>query len=296
MSSYAVTHRTRYRYAEEVAASYGLAHLLPRDTPGQRCLQSRLDVTPVPEQAREHHDFFGNRMVHFQLHEPHRELEVVAHSVVEVAATAIDTHLLSRRAWESVRDTVRGGTDPVLLDARAYALDSPLVHSSTRMREFAAPSFPPHRPAVEAVVDLCGRIHHDFEFDPSATDVSTTAEELLDAHGGVCQDFAHLMIGCLRSLGLPARYVSGYLETDPPPDRPRLQGSDVSHAWASVHLPEVGWLDLDPTNDQVVGDRHVTTAWGRDYADVTPLKGVIFTDGTTEELTVEVDVVRRDAA
>ncbi len=292
MTAYRVTHRTRYRYAEEVAASYGLAHLLPRDTPGQVCRSARLDVVPTPDLVRERTDFFGNRALHFSLHEPHVELAVTATSVVEVTGTAPDLRVLAQRPWEDVRDTVRAGTDAALLDARTFVLDSPLVRSSARLRDWGATSFRPGRPVVEAVVDLCGRIHHDFTFEPGATDVSTTAEELLDDGRGVCQDFAHLMVGCLRSLGLPARYVSGYLETRPPPGEPRLQGSDVSHAWASIHLPVVGWFDLDPTNDLVVGDQHITTAWGRDYADVTPLKGVIFTDGTTEELAVEVDVVR----
>ena len=295
MTTYRVTHRTDYRYAEEVASSYGQAHLLPRDHARQRCRSSELAVEPQPEDLRERVDFFGNRAVHFAIHEPHTRLTVTSTSTVEVASDVAEAQLLGDRPWEQVRDELRTATDPDSLDARAYLLDSPLVATSGRLRELAAPSFAPGRGLVDAAVDLSHRIHTDVEFRPGATDVSTTIDEVLDGRRGVCQDFAHLVIGALRSIGLPARYVSGYLETDPPPGRPRLQGADVSHAWASVHVPEVGWLDVDPTNDQLVGDRYVTTAWGRDYADVTPLKGVIFTDGETEELTVEVDVVRVDA-
>jgi transglutaminase-like putative cysteine protease len=182
------------------------------------------------------------------------------------------------------------------LAALSYVLDSPQVGGSAAAAAYAVLSFRPRRPILEAVEDLSHRIHRDFRFKPGATAVGTPVEEVLARRAGVCQDFAHLTIASLRSMGLAARYVSGYLETDPPPGQPKLQGADVSHAWASVFVPQIGWVDVDPTNDQTVGDRHITVAWGRDYGDIAPLKGVIFTDGDTTSLTVTVDVRRKPAA
>ncbi len=294
MTTFLVTHRTRYRYAEEVVASYGQATLLPRSLPHQQVHDASLAIEPAPEDARERVDFHGNRSVHFTIHDPHRRLVVTARSRVEVAAPGpADLDVPAGRvAWEQVRDRVASATDPMGLDARMFVLDSPLVPASPRLAAWAAPSFPPGRPVVAAVVDLASRIHADFEFESGATTVTSTIDDLLDGGKGVCQDFAHLMIGSLRSRGLPARYVSGYIETRPPPGRPKRRGSDVSHAWVSAWIPDLGWIHLDPTNDKRVDDGYVTTAWGRDYGDITPLKGIIFTDGTTEELTVEVDVER----
>jgi transglutaminase-like putative cysteine protease len=177
--------------------------------------------------------------------------------------------------------------------ARQFVLDSPCAVVVPGVRAFAAPSFPPGRRLDEAVADLSARIHHEFEFDPASTTIATPVAEVLAQRHGVCQDFAHLAIACLRAMGRPARYVSGYLETQPPPGQPRLQGADVSHAWFAAFMPGAGWVDFDPTNDVQPGDRHVTTAWGRDYADVTPLKGVIF-GGGAHTLEVAVDMVRLD--
>jgi transglutaminase-like putative cysteine protease len=177
------------------------------------------------------------------------------------------------------------------LDARQFTLESPLVCVSPAVAEYAAPSFPPGRPVLEAAADLCSRIHAGFRYRPGSTSVTTGLDEVIEGAEGVCQDFAQLAIGCFRWRGLAARYVSGYLETRPPPGRPRHQGADVSHAWVSVFVPDVGWVDIDPTNDQFVNDRYIVTAWGRDYSDVPPLKGVIFTEGTGHELEVTVDVV-----
>jgi transglutaminase-like putative cysteine protease len=171
-----------------------------------------------------------------------------------------------------------------------FALDSPLVRASAAFAEYAAPSFPAGAPISEAVISLSSRIHRDFEFVPGHTEIDTPLEEILAERKGVCQDFAHVAIACLRSLRLPARYVSGYLETDPPPGRPKLAGADVSHAWFSVPVPGAGWLDVDPTNDQVVNGRYVVTAYGRDYSDVSPIGGIIYSHGRTERLDVTVDV------
>jgi transglutaminase-like putative cysteine protease len=200
--------------------------------------------------------------------------------------------------WSPTRHGSRGwpaydsSRDPEIVDALQFCLDSPLAASSPDLASYGRTSFVPGRPVVEALADLAERIHGDFAYTPGATSVRTSAEEVLARRKGVCQDFAHLAIGCLRSLGMAARYVSGYLETDPPPGQPRLQGADVSHAWASLFVAGAGWVDIDPTNNQLVNDRYITTAWGRDYGDVPPLKGVIFTEGTTHDLEVIVDVVR----
>ncbi len=292
MTRYRVVHRTDYRYADEVEASYGHAHLLPREHAHQRIEATDLTIEPVPGDRRDRLDFFGNRATYFSIHDPHRRLTVTSTSIVEVDDPGAAAAPALPLAWEDAAARTREAADAAGIEARGFVLDSPLVQASAQLREYAGPSFAPGRDLRDAARDLCSRIHHDFEFDASATDVSTTIEEVFDVRRGVCQDFAHLAIGCLRSLGLAARYVSGYLETDPPPGEPRLQGADVSHAWFGLYVPGAGWLDLDPTNDQLVGDRHVTTGWGRDYSDIAPLKGIIFTEGESHELSVEVDVVR----
>lgn len=285
-ATYRITHRTEYRYSARVAPSYSLLHLLPRDAPGQRCLEASITVDPAPEDQGEHVDFFGNRVAYVAISAPHRALTVTATSVVEVDASrrAAALSLFGQQTWEEVRDDRD-------VEAIHYALDSRRVEADPRFAAYAAPSFTPGRQLVEAVTDLSSRIHADFAFAPGETKVDTPLAQVLETRQGVCQDFAHIGIACLRSLGLPARYVSGYLETDPPPGRPKLTGADVSHAWFSVLFPGAGWLDLDPTNDQVVGDRHIVTAYGRDYSDVAPMSGVMYTRGRTTSLKVEVDVV-----
>jgi transglutaminase-like putative cysteine protease len=290
---YRVTHRTAYRYAEEVSASFGQMHLLPRDTAGQTCQASRVVIDPVPEYLRERTDFFGNRAAFFAIHAGHTSLSVTTTSDVAVGQPET-LGLLGVQPWEQVRDSTAAGGDngwePI-----DHLLDSTLVAASPALADYAEVSFTPGRPVLDALGELAMRIRADFEYEPGSTSVTTTVDEVLAARKGVCQDFAHLAIGCLRSLGLAARYVSGYLETQPPPGRERLQGADVSHAWAALWVPGGGWVDVDPTNRQFVDDRYVTTAWGRDYADVPPLKGVIFTEGLEHELEVVVDVVRLDA-
>jgi transglutaminase-like putative cysteine protease len=285
MASYRVTHRTSYFYASEVTSSYGQLHLLPRDAPGQRCLSSEVDVVPAPSVLRERTDFFGNRVSYFWIHEPHLELTVATTSVVQVDERPHGLSLLTGESWEEARDSASD------LDAIQFVLDSPLVVASDVYRIYAQESFTAGRSLIDAVSALCGQIHADFEYKPGSTSVATPLIEAFAKRQGVCQDFAHMGIACLRSLGLAARYVSGYLETDPPPGRPKLTGVDGSHAWLSVLVPGAGWLDVDPTNDQFTNDRYVVTAFGRDYGDVPPLNGVIYTEGKTESLKVAVDVV-----
>jgi len=289
--TYRITHRTEYRYEEDVTLSYGQLHLLPRELAHQRCISTEVRVEPRAELYVERLDYFGNRASYFEIHEPHQALTVTATSLVEVDELAAGVSLLGSRSWEDAREELRCGRLPEYLEAVEYSLDSPLARSSARYLEYAAQSFSERRPLIDAVASLCSRIHSDFEYKPGSTSVATPLAEVFEHRRGVCQDFAHFGIACLRSLGLPARYVSGYLETDAAPGREKLVGVDGSHAWLSVLIPEAGWLDVDPTNDQFAGERYIVTAVGRDYGDVPPLGGVIYTEGGTEQLRVAVDVV-----
>ncbi|HWF73900.1 MAG TPA: transglutaminase family protein [Solirubrobacteraceae bacterium] len=290
-SIYRVTHRTEYEYQKAVSASYSQLHLLPREAPGQHCRSADVTVDPAPEDYRERTDFFGNRVVYLAIHHRHRALTVTATSVVEVQERGSELSLFGQRPWEEARDAVRGGRVSEPVDAAQFVLDSPLVEAAESYREYAAGSFTPGRHLLDAVTSLCSRIHADFAYAPGSTSVTTPLAEVFEQREGVCQDFAHVGIACLRAVGLPARYVSGYLETNPPPGRAKLTGVDGSHAWLSVLVPDGGWLDVDPTNDQLVSSRYVVTAYGRDYNDVPPLNGVIYTEGRTESLRVLVDVV-----
>jgi transglutaminase-like putative cysteine protease len=287
--TYRVVHRTEYRYESEVSSSYGELYVLPRDVPGQVCRSSRVRIEPEPRDFRERTDFYGNRAVYFAVLEPHTRLTVTAESTVDVSRPG-SISLPADQAWETSRDRLRLDPGDDAFSARGFLLDSPKVVVTPAVAAYAAHSFPAGRPLTEALTELTARIHADFAYKPGSTSVRTTLAELLDGRQGVCQDFAHLAVGCLRSVGLPARYVSGYLETRPPPGRPRLVGGDVSHAWASVFVADAGWVDVDPTNDRFVSDRYVTTACGRDYGDVSPLKGVIYTESKKNELHVSVDV------
>jgi transglutaminase-like putative cysteine protease len=294
MVLYRVTHRTEYHYQSKVSASYSQMHLLPRHTSHQSCRSSEIRLEPSATHTRERVDHFGNRALYAEVLVPHEMLVVTATSVVDVSDPV--RRLAPPVSWEAVSSALTSTAfrDADLLEAAPFVLDSPMVAASAVLREYAQPSFTPACDLLEAVAHLCSRIHTDFEFRPGATTVQTTLPEVMARRAGVCQDFAHVAIGCLRALGLPARYVSGYVETDPPPGRAKMQGADVSHAWVSVFAPGEGWVDIDPTNDQFVGSRYVTTAWGRDYSDVPPVKGVIYTQGATRELRVMVDVVRVD--
>jgi transglutaminase-like putative cysteine protease len=290
-STYRVTHRTAYEYESDVSSSYGQLHLLPRDLPRQRCRSAEIVVDPMPNVYRERLDYFGNRVGYFEIRQRHVALSVTATSVVEVHERGDGFSLFGHRPWDDARDAIEGNRLPEHLEAAEFRLDSPLVEASVVYRDYARASFPPGRPLLDGVAALSSRIHADFAYTPGSTSVTTPLAEVFEKRLGVCQDFAHLGIACLRSLGLSARYVSGYLETRPAPGRPKLTGVDGSHAWLSVFVPGAGWLDVDPTNDQFVGPRYVVTALGRDYGDVPPLNGVIYTEGKTEGLKVAVDVV-----
>jgi transglutaminase-like putative cysteine protease len=281
-------HRTTYHYGDAVSTSHHEARLSPRELEHQHTISHTIEIVPRPALRRRRFDYFGNRALHFGLSEPHRALEVVATSVVEVHAMLLPDPARTA-AWETVRDTLRREPRRDVLDAYEMSFESPRVQLLPELGEYAAPSFVAGRPVLEAVRDLTRRIHADFTYDGTATEVSTPLEQVMKVRRGVCQDFAHVMLGCLRSVGLAARYVSGYLLTRPPPGKPKLVGADGSHAWVATWVPELGWVDFDPTNDMIPGEEHVTIAHGRDFSDVTPIRGVIM-GGGAHALTVAVDV------
>jgi transglutaminase-like putative cysteine protease len=283
-----VAHRTTYTYGDAVSTSHHEAHLAPRDGESQRTLAHDVAISPSPSVRRERFDFFGNRALHFSIREPHRTLEVLAVSLVELSALPPPV-LAAPPAWEEVRDRLATDRRRDVLDAYALSFDSPLVRGGPEVRDYAASSFTPGRPLLDAVRDLTTRIHADFHYDTEATEVATPVKEVLRRRRGVCQDFAHLQIACLRAFGLAGRYVSGYLLTRPPAGRPKLVGADASHAWVGTFVPDFGWIQFDPTNDLLPSDEHVTVAWGRDFTDVTPVKGVIL-GGGKHEVRVSVDV------
>jgi len=286
--NYHVRHRTTYHYEDAVSVSHHLLHLTPRNFGRQTCRESHLSIVPAPQVTREHRDYFGNLLTSFTLDEPHECLIVEANSDLEVSRPDGPDFSISQR-WDSVRDAFGGEARGEMLDAYQFVFDSQRVSANPQFAAYARASFPDGRPLLEAALDLTHRIHQDFLFDKKATEVATPVASFFEKRRGVCQDFAHFEIACLRSLGLAARYVSGYLRTIPPPGRPRLRGADASHAWCSAWCAEAGWVDFDPTNDCVPADGHITLAWGRDYSDVSPIYGVL-RGGARHRLQVEVDV------
>jgi len=287
---YRVRHLTRYQYAAPVSLCHDLAHLRPRDLPGQRCISTQVRVLPLPAVHQQHEDLFGNRVDYIGIQQSHRELTVESLSEVELLGRTLPDPAQDM-PWEQARDWTRSGSDSLALDIRLVQLDSPAITPGAEIIEYGGASFAPGRHLLEAVADLMARIHQDFAYDPHFTTVATPLGDVLAHRRGVCQDFAHLAIACLRGQGLPARYVSGYLETLPPPGQDKLQGSDASHAWFGVYLPAWGWVDFDPTNNQIPMDQHITLAVGRDFSDVAPLKGVVY-GGGDHSLQVAVDVER----
>ena len=286
MTRYAVTHVTTYTYTEPVSLCQNLAHLAVRACDRQQAEPSSLVIAPEPAVVEERHDYFGNPTHHFTIQEPHRELTVTATHSVSVFPTSPPA---ITPPWEQVRDRLGRDHSPAWLDAGQFAFDSRYAAADPRYAEYAADSFTPGRPILNAALDLVHRVHSEFAYDPRATTVATPVAEVFADRRGVCQDFAHFLLACFRSLGLAARYVSGYLSTVPPPGRPRLVGADATHAWVSLWCGDAGWVDLDPTNDQVPTDRHILLAWGRDYDDVSPLKGVIL-GGGQHKVKVSVEV------
>lgn len=285
---YRISHNTTYHYSEPASLSQNELFLRPRETATQSVPERQLTIEPHPQYLHQRLDYFGNFTHIFMVQQPHKELSMTATSIVETAAP-VPPEPSRTLPWETVVQKLRSHEQPETLDAYQFCFASPLITINSAVTAYARPSFPPEIPVLEGAVDLMGRIFTEFTYDESATTVDTCVEQVLADRKGVCQDFAHLAISCLRSLGLAARYVSGYLETMPPPGKPKLIGADASHAWLSIYVPGEGWVDLDPTNNLIPGEKHITLSWGRDYADITPVKGVVM-GGGTHTLSVMVDV------
>ena len=285
-----IAHTTHYTYPQPVSYCYNLAHLRPRSFGRQTCLGTTLNVTPRAAVMDERLDFFGNHLHYFAVQQSHQALTVSAISEVQVDPQTGLFDTGASAPWHAVRAQL-SANDP---DTALYRMESPFTPLTDELTHYAQASFSENRPLLDGVHDLMQRIHQDFTYDPHFSTVATPLADVLQHRRGVCQDFAHLAIACLRAMGLAARYVSGYLETEPPPGQPRMIGADASHAWFSVYDPQSGWIDFDPTNNQVPMERHITTAWGRDYGDITPLKGVIFGGGDSHTLDVSVDMQRLD--
>jgi transglutaminase-like putative cysteine protease len=305
-STYDIVHTTTYAYSESVLVSQHVARLSPRPLPHQRCVEHTLHIDPEPAVRNEHLDYFGNRTTFFSIEQRHRALTVTARSRVIVAPRSVPASGPERGgepmegglemppggvpAWEAATDRT-----VLPIDALECVFDSPSIRRSQKFSEYAAPCFPAGRPLDEALAELTRQIFEDFVFEPGSTTVTTDLEDVFTRRRGVCQDFAGVQMSCLRSLGLAAQYVSGYLETIPPPGLPRRIGADASHAWVAVYCPGVGWLESDPTNNMVPSTAHLTVARGRDYGDVSPIRGVIL-GGGEHSLHVSVDVARVDVA
>ncbi len=302
MILYQVRHETVYAYTDVVAVSHNVAHLLPRSGDGQELRKLELRIEPTPSTVRWFDDYFGNPAVFFIVTEPHDRLRVLSESRIEIEPRATLDPAASP-PWERVVETLRAPGDPEVLAASEFVHDSPFVAAREALADYAQPSFGAGRPLLDAAHDLCRRIHREFSYDPEATTLATPLEEVLAERHGVCQDFAHVMIGGLRSLGLAARYVSGYIrspartperagDAEGEKEQEDLVGADASHAWVSVFCPTGGWVDFDPTNDVLPSDRHALLGWGRDYDDVSPLQGVTLGGGLQ---TVKVGVEMRPA-
>jgi transglutaminase-like putative cysteine protease len=293
MTAYRVRHQTSYAYEAPVLHAHHLAHLRPRRFEYQTPRRTLLEIVPVPRDQHREEDYFGNDCDVLEVLSPHERFDIVAISEVDIKErpmlSRISEEPWKKLQWQAVATQL--SEDTGLLFAREYCFDSPLVRAHPMLRDYAVPSFEPKRPLLEGALELNDRIHSDFRYEPAVTDVTTPLAQVMRERRGVCQDFAHVMVGCLRSIGLSARYVSGYLETVPPPGQPRLVGSDASHAWAAVFFPGLGWLDLDPTNALLPNQSHITVAYGRDFSDVSPVKGVVL-GGGRHHVKVGVDVQR----
>ena len=286
---YHVVHETRVIYQSPVTLSQQHLHLTPRSFPYQAIESHEVWVNPLENDGVDGMDYFGNKTRQLTISTPHQSLLVHAESTVALMQRHDAERIKGTSSWESLRNRLQQGMDPAMLDAYRYLYASPHVICSLELEAFARISYTPGRPQLDAALDLTQRIFDEFEFDDDATDISTPLEDVLRGRRGVCQDFAQLMIGCLRSLGLPARYMSGYILTHPPAGQPRLIGADASHAWASVFCPGLGWVDFDPTNRCLVQHDHITLGWGRDFSDVTPMRGVVL-GGGEQDLEVRVTV------
>jgi transglutaminase-like putative cysteine protease len=285
---YKVVHETRYVYSAPVAQGHHFGHLTPRSTPWQQVHEHKLAFEPQPSEVADLDDYFGNHSVRFLINRPHEVMQVRASSTIDVQEQNLDT-TLARAPWESALCASFYEVEPI--SVAEMRLPSQHVELLPETRHYASQFFTPERPWLDALVDLTLHIRKDFVYDPKATTVSTPVSEVFENKRGVCQDFAHLMLSCLRSLNLPARYVSGYILNEPPPGEEKLLGADASHAWIESWLPGVGWVGFDPTNGKLANHEFITMAWGRDFMDVTPLRGVVL-GGGSQKLEVKVSVTR----
>jgi transglutaminase-like putative cysteine protease len=289
-----VSHRTHYRYSSPVAQSQHLVHMSPRAVPHQTTIRHNLMIEPAPAMRHEGIDVFGNPFIELEVEVPHSELVLMARSAIETHAPAA-ADFAATTPWDRLDDALSSAAAGLDIDVIQYRCSTPITGATLEIADYARTSFAPGRAVLDAAMDLTRRIHADFRFDPGATDISTPVAQVFANRRGVCQDFAHLALAGLRGLRVPARYVSGYILTHPPPGQPKLAGADASHAWISVWSPETGWRDFDPTNGIAVSEEHITIAYGRDYNDVSPISGVLI-GGGEHIVTVGVDVVPLAAA
>lgn len=286
-----IVHKTDYSYEVPVSLCHNIIRLIPRSTNKQFCKRSDVIINPEPATIIEYEDFYGNKLVYFTIEKEHKKLSVHVISEIE-KLVPVNEHLPehSQVSWEEVSRLTHTIT-PELLDVKQFIAATPMTAADDSIAYYARQSFPPGRSIYDGSKNLMNRIFHDFRFQSGFTTIATPISVVMRERKGVCQDFAHVAIACLRSMGLPARYVSGYIETIPPPGVEKLVGVDASHAWFSVYIPRCGWVDFDPTNNIIPSTQHITIGWGRDYADITPMKGVIMSSGR-HELHVSVDVKR----
>jgi len=271
---YEVYHKTEYRYSEPVSISNHIVHLEPRQMDQQQVRHSQLEIFPRPLAQHQLLDYFGNRMLFFTIEEPHLRLQITARSRIEVFPALLPS-AKQTPPWETVRDRLPLDHSREGLRVAEFLYISPLVPKIREIQDYALASFLPQRPLLDAALDLNRRIYQDFDFDPSSTTVNTPVTQVFKQRKGVCQDFAHLMLACFRSVGLAGRYVSGYVRTEPAAGQAHIFGADASHAWVSLYCPDYGWIDLDPTNDRIASQDYVTLGWGRDYGDVSLIRGVL---------------------
>lgn len=303
MTEFFVTHTTEYVYSTLASLSYNEARMVPRTFSNyllrQTCLSKEIRTDPIWRDQRLRKDYFGNQVLYFTMRQPHSKMQITIESQISIEPSPHNPVVRDQYnawsqdspSWETVRDWLNKATTAEADSVREYALDSPMAARFDGAFEYAAESFTPDRPLLAAVRDLMQRIYVEFEYKPGSTNIYTPIGQVYATKSGVCQDFAHFMLACLRAYGLAGRYMSGYIETLPRAGQEKLQGADASHAWIAVYLPQHGWVDFDPTNDLIPYDQHITLAWGRDFADVTPLKGIFF-GGGENALSVSVDVRR----
>ncbi len=287
-----IRHITTYQYADRVSHCYNLANLVPRHTTRQKCINNRISISPYTTITNQRTDYFGNVAYHFEIQKPHKRLTITAESEVEVEDDGPALELSIGITYREALEQLSRAENMEIIEAREFILNSPMVKVNEGIKAYAQSSFSSEKSLDDCVKDLTHRIFTDFKYDPGFTTVATPLSDVLEHKRGVCQDFAHLQVACLRAMGIPAQYVSGYIETLPPPGQVKLTGVDATHAWIAYYSPGQGWIEYDPTNDKPAGIQHIVTAVGRDYYDVTPVKGVIFGGGSSPNLKVSVDVAR----